>query len=161
MKRPFNAIISLTLGAAAVYAAACMSGGGMGSTSSGGGAMDMSTSPPSPDPRVGLAPGTMNVYSGDTTKRVIGKKAAEAYWNMRILSNMPPKEPFIGVTHSDLAFRGNLVIQGNYDGYQIWPWFSDFMGGIRFSNYIPAFASGQVKVEDKEHPCMKNLPLQF
>jgi hypothetical protein len=47
-------------------------------------------------------------------------KAAETAWNMRLVANMPPTEPFIGVTHSDLAFRGKYAIQGNYDGYQIW-----------------------------------------
>src|SRR6266404_1647961 len=55
----------------------------------------------------------------------------------------------------------HATLLGEFDGYPMWPWFSDFMGGIRFSNYIPTFAAAQVKVEDKEHPCMKNLPLQF
>ena len=80
----------------------------------------MSTTAPSPDPRVGLRPGVMAPYPKDTTKRMTIKPAAEASWNMRLLANRPPADPFMGVTHSDLAFRGNYVIQGNYDGYQIW-----------------------------------------
>ncbi|MEO8624675.1 MAG: hypothetical protein ABI625_26570 [bacterium] len=80
----------------------------------------MSTSPPSPDPRIGLRPGTMARWPKDTTKKVIVQKAAETAWNMQLLSNMPPAEPFVGVTHSDLAFMGKYAIQGNYDGYQVW-----------------------------------------
>jgi hypothetical protein len=80
----------------------------------------MSTTPPSPDPRVGLAPGEMARWAKDSTKRYITKKAAEAQWNMRLVSNILPKEPFIGVTHSDIGFIGNYAIQGNYDGYQVW-----------------------------------------
>ncbi len=59
-------------------------------------------------------------YDKDTTKRVMASKAAEASWNMRLIANMPPAEPFIGVTHSDLGFIGKYAIQGNYDGYQVW-----------------------------------------
>jgi hypothetical protein len=62
--------------------------------------------PPSPDPRVGLRAGRMD--------------AAEAIWNLRVLSRTPPAEGFAGVTNSDLAFLGNYVIQGNYNGWQIW-----------------------------------------
>jgi type 1 glutamine amidotransferase len=43
----------------------------------------------------------------------------------------------------------------------MWPWFSDFMGGIKFKNYIPNFSSGTVRVEDKAHPCMKGVPEFF
>ena len=89
-------------------------------SSSGGGTMSMSATAPSPDPRVGLTPGTMTKWSKDTTKRIMTKSAAEASWNMRLVANRPPAEPFVGVTHSDLAFRDQYVIQGNYDGYQVW-----------------------------------------
>ena len=60
---------------------------------------------PSPDPRVGLSAGRWD--------------AAQALWNMRMLSTTPPSEKFIGVTNSDLAFTGKYVIQGNYNGFQI------------------------------------------
>ncbi len=108
----------LVIGALAttgIFAAACASMSSSGSSSS-----DMSMSPPSPDPRVGLAPGTMVRWSKDTTKKTIATNAAEASWNMRLIKNMPPTENFIGVTHSDLAFRGNYVVQGNYDGYAVY-----------------------------------------
>jgi hypothetical protein len=61
---------------------------------------------PSPDPRVGLGAGLMD--------------AEEAIWNLRKLSSTPPPREFVGVTNSDLAFRGDLAIQGNYNGYQVW-----------------------------------------
>ena len=63
------------------------------------------------------------------------------------------KGGWIGLHHATLL--------GEFDGYSMWPWFSDFMGGIRFKNYIPTFAAAQVNIEDGKHPCMKNLPLQF
>ena len=66
----------------------------------------LSVNPPTPDPRVGLAPGLFD--------------AGEAIWNLRLVSATPPTEPFVGQTNSDLAFTGPYAIQGNYDGIQIW-----------------------------------------
>src|SRR5437016_432250 len=57
---------------------------------------------------------------------------------------------WVGLQHATLL--------GNFDGYPMWPWFSEFMGKIRFQNYIPTFASGTVRVEDKAHTCMKDVP---
>ena len=50
---------------------------------------------------------------------------------------------------------------GEFDGYPMWPWFSDFMGGIRFKNYIANRVSGTVVVEDATHPATKGLPSTF
>ncbi len=55
----------------------------------------------------------------------------------------------------------HATLLGEFDGYHIWPWFSDFMGGIRFKNYIAKRASGTVVVEDPTHPAMKGLPATF
>ncbi|MEO6188360.1 MAG: ThuA domain-containing protein [Ginsengibacter sp.] len=63
------------------------------------------------------------------------------------------KGGWIGLHHATLL--------GEFDDYPMWSWFSDFMGGIRFKNYISTFAAAEVRVEDKEHPCMKNLPSHF
>jgi hypothetical protein len=60
---------------------------------------------PTPDPRVGLAAGRWD--------------AAQAAWNMRLVSTTPPGEKFLGVTNSDLAFTGKYAIQGNYNGFQV------------------------------------------
>ncbi|MET0214134.1 MAG: hypothetical protein ABW292_14075 [Vicinamibacterales bacterium] len=65
----------------------------------------VSATPPSPDPRVGLSAGRWD--------------AAQAAWNIRLVSTTPPDEKFLGVTSSDLAFTGKYVIQGNYNGFQI------------------------------------------
>jgi hypothetical protein len=66
----------------------------------------VSATPPSPDPRVGLKPGRWD--------------AAQAAWNMRMLSTTPPTGRVLGATHSDLAFSGKYVIQGNYNGFEIY-----------------------------------------
>jgi hypothetical protein len=66
----------------------------------------MTTAAPSPDPRIGLRAGAMD--------------AASAAWNLRLLSHTPPSEHFLRGTNSDLAFLGQYVIQGNYNGFQIW-----------------------------------------
>lgn len=55
----------------------------------------------------------------------------------------------------------HATLLGEFDGYPMWPWFSDFMGGIRFKTYIAERASGQVHIEDKKHPVMKGLPASF
>ncbi|HYV96840.1 MAG TPA: hypothetical protein VE967_05245, partial [Gemmatimonadaceae bacterium] len=83
-------------------------------------APNMSLTAPTPDPRVGLRAGTMMKWPKDTSKNVVDRPAAEAAWNMRLLSNTPASDNFRGVTNSDLAFRGKYAIQGNYNGYQVW-----------------------------------------
>jgi hypothetical protein len=66
----------------------------------------VSATAPSPDLRVGLRAGYWD--------------AAQAAWNMRLVSNTPPPEAYRGITSSDLAFSGNHVIQGNYNGILFW-----------------------------------------
>ena len=76
--------------------------------------VNMSTTAPTPDPRVGLRAGWMN--------------AAEAAWNMRLVSTTPPSEHFINranpgdfsLINSDISFAGSYVIQGNFSGVQVW-----------------------------------------
>jgi hypothetical protein len=67
---------------------------------------NMSISEPTPDPRVGLRAGAYD--------------AAEAIWNLRVLSETKPSEKFIAGINSDLAFLGNYVFQGSFSGYQVW-----------------------------------------
>ena len=69
--------------------------------------------PPSPDPRVGLRAGLMN--------------AAQAAWNLRLVSTTPPPREFVpaepgdfNYMNSDVAFKGNYVIQGNFQGFSVW-----------------------------------------
>lgn len=61
---------------------------------------------PSPDPRVGLKAGLFD--------------AGDAIWNLEMVSQTPPPKDFIGVTNSDLAFKDNYAIQGNYNGFMVW-----------------------------------------
>lgn len=63
------------------------------------------------------------------------------------------KGGWIGFHHASLL--------GEFDGFPMWNWFSDFMGGIRWKDYIPTFAAGKVNVEDKVHPVMKGVPASF
>jgi len=90
-----SASLSLALATLALASAAC-------ATSK----LDMSTTAPTPDRRVGLRAGAMN--------------AGEATWNLRVVSKTRPSEKFAGVTNSDLSFSGSDVIQGNYNGFQVW-----------------------------------------
>lgn len=55
----------------------------------------------------------------------------------------------------------HATLLGEFDGYPMWPWFSEFMGGIRWKNYIATFATGTVKVEAPEHPVMRGAPAKF
>ncbi|MGC2161736.1 MAG: ThuA domain-containing protein [Silvibacterium sp.] len=55
----------------------------------------------------------------------------------------------------------HATLLGEFDGYPMWPWFSQLMGGIRFKNYIATFASAKVIVEDPSHPAMKGLGSSF
>ncbi|NDV83236.1 ThuA domain-containing protein [Bacteroides sp. 51] len=55
----------------------------------------------------------------------------------------------------------HATLLGEFDGYPMWQWFSEFMGDIRFQNYIAPLADGTVRVEDKEHPVMKGVSESF
>ncbi len=79
---------------------------------------------PSPDPRVGLSAGLTD--------------AAQAAWNMQLLSNSLEPKPFAEATHSDLAFQGNYVFQGNYDGILIWDVSNPAQPVLKTSWFCPA-----------------------
>jgi uncharacterized protein len=55
----------------------------------------------------------------------------------------------------------HATLLGEFDGFPMWPWFSQFMGNIRFTQYIPTFATGKVNVEAPNHPAMKDVPRSF
>ena len=118
--------LSFTVGLAAL--AAC----GGGSSASGGAASPaptgtLSTAKPSPDPRIGLKAGRMD--------------AAEAAWNLRLVSNTQPSTRFVGSTNSDIAFSGNYAIQGNYNGWQIWNISDPTKVTLETAYYCPASQS--------------------
>ena len=64
------------------------------------------TTPPSPDPRIGLKPGKYD--------------AGIALWNLQLASNTPPSANFLDKVMTDLAFTGKYVLQGSYNGFQVW-----------------------------------------
>jgi len=98
------ASLTLALGMASMVACShSTSNAGTGNPSP---ANSKSTTPPNPDPRVGLRAGKMD--------------AGEAVWNLRVVSKTPPSDQFVDVTNSDLAFNGHYAIQGSYNGWQIW-----------------------------------------
>ncbi len=55
----------------------------------------------------------------------------------------------------------HATLLGEFDGYPMWDWFSGFMGGIVYKNYIATFARAKVNVEDANHPIMKGVPASF
>src|SRR5512143_723777 len=82
---------------------------------------------PSPDPRVGLKAGLQD--------------AGEAIWNLQKVSHTPAPEHFAGVTNSDLGFTGTNVIQGNYNGFQIWDISNPTQPRLRIATLCPASQS--------------------
>lgn len=63
------------------------------------------------------------------------------------------KGAWIGFHHATLL--------GEFDGYPMWDWFSDFMGGIRFQNYIAGKADGSIYLEDAAHPVVAGIDSTF
>jgi hypothetical protein len=104
--RPTAPLLKLSLATGLLSLAACGSGAYSSSGNGPSPMAGMSSAAPSPDPRVGLRAGKFD--------------AAEAVWNLRVLSKTPPSEKFLGETNSDLAFTGPYAIQGSYHGYQVW-----------------------------------------
>jgi hypothetical protein len=98
-------LFSLSLGVAVLSAAGCATTASSRASSIPP-IRNMSVGEPMPDPRVGLKAGTTD--------------AGQAAWNLRLVSNTPPSEKFVGVTNSDLAFLGPYAIQGTYNGPEVW-----------------------------------------
>jgi hypothetical protein len=84
-------------------------------------------SPASPDPRIGLKAGLQD--------------AGQAIWNLKEVSHTPPPAEFAGITNSDLAFYGTNVIQGNYNGFQIWDISNPAQPRLRLGTLCPASQS--------------------
>ena len=82
---------------------------------------------PSPDPRVGLSPGLFN--------------AGEAIWNMKMVSTTPPPPNFVGAFNTDLAFKENYAIQGNYNGFMVWDISNPLKPGLVIDFLCPASQS--------------------
>ncbi len=101
---PRHACLSLAVGFVAL--SACSTSQSTSRASSGAAPAVSGGARPARDPRVSLKAGVFD--------------AGEAAWNLRLVSTTPPSERFVGVTNSDLAFKGPYAIQGNYNGLQVW-----------------------------------------
>ena len=55
----------------------------------------------------------------------------------------------------------HATLLGEFDGYPMWNWFSDFMGGIRWKDYIASFAKATVHLENHTHPVLAGIPDSF
>ena len=60
---------------------------------------------------------------------------------------------WVGFHHASLL--------GKFDGFEMSPFFHQFMGNIVFKSYIPDFATGTLHVEDSAHPVFKGMPATF
>jgi type 1 glutamine amidotransferase len=107
-------------------------------------------------------------YIEDTEKI---DEAFLAKYNLFIQLNYPPynwtdtaKAAFIKYIERGkggwIGFH-HATLLGEFDGFPMWPWFHEFMGGIRFKNYIATFVTGEVTIEDKNHPAMKGITSPF
>ena len=119
---------SVSLAVAVLSAAACAHPMSSASDLHGPGPVgNMSTEAPSPDPRVGLKGGQYD--------------AAQAAWNLNLVAAVRPSEKFAKAWNSDLTFTGHYVIQGSYDGYQIWDITSVRQPVLTTAFYCPASQS--------------------
>lgn len=78
------------------------------------------------------------------------KPAAEAAFKKYIEEG---RGGWVGFHHATLL--------GEFDKFPMWPWFHDFMGGIRWKDYIARFAKATVRVEDRQHPVFQGIPDSF
>ena len=60
---------------------------------------------------------------------------------------------WVGFHHASLV--------GKFDGFEMSPFFHEFMGNIVFKSYIKDFATGTLHVEDSAHPVLTGLPATF
>ena len=123
---PTTPVLSRALGALALPALLALPLAA-GVAQSGGTPTAMSAQPPSPDPRIGLRAGLHD--------------AAEAVWNLRVVSKTPPPERFAQSTNSDLAFTGPYAIQGNYNGFVVWDIANPASPSLATAYFCPASQS--------------------
>lgn len=56
---------------------------------------------------------------------------------------------WVGLHHASLL--------GEFDGFGLWEWASEFLGGIVYQNYIAPTCDGTIHVEDAGHPVMEGV----
>ena len=123
--RMTRTLVAPSIIAATVFAVACTPSTVARSSSATPTSVSMSA--PSPDPRVGLRGGAYD--------------AAEAVWNLNVLSSTRPSEKFVDGINSDLAFSGNYVFQGSFNGYQVWDISNPRQPTLKTAYFCPASQS--------------------
>ena len=91
------------------------------------------------DPRIGLGAGW--------------KDAKEASRNMELIAHHPRPDNFVnpqepgdfGFVNSDMAFRGNLLFQGSFNGFQIWD-ISDVRKPVLRTSFVCPGGQGDLSV---------------
>ncbi len=91
----------------------------------------VSATAPTPDPRVGLKAGVWD--------------AAQAAWNVRLVSTTPPSDRARDAWHSDLAMTGNYVVQGHFNGFTIYD-ISNRVRPVRVADYVCPASQNDVSV---------------
>jgi hypothetical protein len=131
-------LAALAAGAVALACARTIATGSSGTSTAALPAPVAGARAATPDARVGLRGGWWD--------------AGEAIWNMTKVSSTRPAPDFIPpqvgdsrVKASDLAFRGNLVFQGNYGGWQAFD-ISDIRRPVVKQAYVCPGAQGDVSV---------------
>jgi type 1 glutamine amidotransferase len=104
-----------------------------------------------------------------STSRINDEFLAE--YKVLLQLNYPPyhwapiaKKAFVdAITAGSIGWVGfhHASLLGEFDGYPMDPWFSSFLGGIRFTHYLPDFAKATVHIEDPSSPLAKGLPRSF
>ena len=117
-------LLTLTLAGTMLAASGCSTATTMSGSSTMG---PMASDAPSPDPRIGLRPGVAD--------------AGQAAWNMHLVSATAPQGKFVNGINSDLAFTGNYVFQGSFNGFQVWDISNPRMPTLRTGYYCPASQS--------------------
>jgi uncharacterized protein len=103
------------------------------------------------------------------TERINEESLAKC--NLFVQLNYPPyrwapvaKQAFVDyITQGKGGWIGfhHAGLLGDFDGYPMDAWFSEFLGSIRFTHYLPDFAKATVKIEDPSSPLAKGLPSSF
>lgn len=79
-------------------------------------------------------------------------------WNREAMAAF---EAYIATGKGGWVGLHHAALLREFEGHPMGPWFSGSMGNLRYKGHIPTVAPAKVSVEDKSHPCMKDVPPSF
>ncbi len=94
----------------------------------------------------------------DSTDLIIQLDFPPYTWNEQAKANFIE---YINEGHGAWIGFHHATLLGDFDGWPMWNWFSDFMGGITFKNYIAPLADGTINIEAPAHPVMDGVAPSF